>query len=71
MHDGILAAFATMAAIGAYVWFRYEWQFAAGALIADLDAGHLRDLPARLRPNGARCNPHHRRLLNQRQGGDL
>jgi preprotein translocase subunit SecF len=36
MHDGILAALATLAAIGAYVWFRYEWQFAAGALIAML-----------------------------------
>jgi preprotein translocase subunit SecF len=36
MRDGILAALATMAAIGAYVWFRYEWQFAAGALIAML-----------------------------------
>jgi preprotein translocase subunit SecF len=36
MHDGIVAALATLAAIGAYVWFRYEWQFAAGALIAML-----------------------------------
>jgi preprotein translocase subunit SecF len=36
MHDGITAALATLAAIGAYVWFRYEWQFAAGALIAML-----------------------------------
>jgi preprotein translocase subunit SecF len=34
MHDGVLAAVATLAAIGAYVWLRYEWQFAAGALIA-------------------------------------
>ncbi|MBN9091167.1 MAG: protein translocase subunit SecF [Reyranella sp.] len=36
MHDGVLAALATLAAIGAYVWLRYEWQFAAGALIAML-----------------------------------
>ncbi len=36
MHDGIVAALATLAAIGAYVWFRYEWQFAVGALIAML-----------------------------------
>jgi len=36
MHGGILAALATLAAIGAYVWFRYEWQFGAGALIAML-----------------------------------
>ena len=36
MHGGILAALATMAAIVAYVWFRYEWQFGVGALIAML-----------------------------------
>lgn len=36
MHDGILAALATLAAIGAYVWLRYEWQFGVGALIAML-----------------------------------
>ena len=36
MHGGILAALATMAAIVLYVWFRYEWQFGVGALIAML-----------------------------------
>jgi protein-export membrane protein SecD/preprotein translocase SecF subunit len=36
MHGGILAALATMAAIVIYVWFRYEWQFGVGALIAML-----------------------------------
>jgi preprotein translocase subunit SecF len=36
MHDGVLAALATLAAIGVYVWVRYEWQFAVGALIAML-----------------------------------
>ena len=36
MHGGILAALATMAAIVVYVWFRYEWQFGVGALIAML-----------------------------------
>jgi len=36
MHGGVLAALATMAAIVIYVWFRYEWQFGVGALIAML-----------------------------------
>jgi preprotein translocase subunit SecF len=36
MHGGILAALATMASIVLYVWFRYEWQFGVGALIAML-----------------------------------
>jgi preprotein translocase subunit SecF len=36
MTSGILAVIATMAAIAVYVWFRFEWQFAVGALIAML-----------------------------------
>ncbi|TAJ96933.1 MAG: protein translocase subunit SecD, partial [Reyranella sp.] len=36
MNGGILAALATMAAIVVYIWFRYEWQFGVGALIAML-----------------------------------
>jgi len=36
MQSGILAVIATMAAIAIYVWFRFEWQFAVGALIAML-----------------------------------
>jgi preprotein translocase subunit SecF len=36
MQSGILAVIATMAAIAIYVWFRFEWQFAIGALIAML-----------------------------------
>jgi preprotein translocase subunit SecF len=34
MESGILAVIATMIAIAIYVWFRFEWQFAIGALIA-------------------------------------
>ena len=34
MVSGIWAVLATMAAIVIYVWFRYEWQFGVGALIA-------------------------------------
>ncbi|MBI3198960.1 MAG: protein translocase subunit SecF [Rhodospirillales bacterium] len=36
MTSGIWAVLATMAAIVVYVWFRYEWQFGVGALIAML-----------------------------------
>jgi len=34
MHSGIIAVLATLAAISIYVWFRFEWQFGVGALIA-------------------------------------
>lgn len=36
MVSGIWAVLATMAAIVVYVWFRYEWQFGVGALVAML-----------------------------------
>lgn len=36
MHSGILAVLATMGAIVLYMWFRFEWQFGVGALIAML-----------------------------------
>src|ERR1044072_8635189 len=34
MHSGIYAVLAALAAIAIYVWFRFEWQFGVGALIA-------------------------------------
>jgi preprotein translocase SecF subunit len=34
MHSGVIAVLATLAAIAIYVWFRFEWQFGVGALIA-------------------------------------
>jgi preprotein translocase SecF subunit len=34
MHNGILAVLATLVAIAIYVWFRFEWQFGVGALVA-------------------------------------
>ena len=34
MRSGIWAVLATMGSIVIYVWFRYEWQFGVGALIA-------------------------------------
>jgi len=36
MHSGIIAVLATMGAIALYMWFRFEWQFGLGALIAML-----------------------------------
>jgi preprotein translocase subunit SecF len=33
-RDGVLAVALAVAAIAAYVWFRFEWQFGVGALIA-------------------------------------
>jgi preprotein translocase SecF subunit len=36
MRSGIWAVIATMVAIAIYVWVRFEWQFAVGALIAML-----------------------------------
>ncbi len=34
IRAGTLAILFSMLAIGAYVWFRFEWQFAVGALVA-------------------------------------
>ena len=34
MHSGVIAVLATLAAIAIYVWFRFEWQFGVGALMA-------------------------------------
>jgi preprotein translocase SecF subunit len=36
MHSGVIAVLVTLGAIAAYVWFRFEWQFGVGALIAML-----------------------------------
>lgn len=33
-RDGVIAALVAMLAIMVYVWFRFEWQFAVGAIIA-------------------------------------
>ena len=36
MHSGVIAVLVTMVAIAVYMWFRFEWQFGLGALIAML-----------------------------------
>ena len=33
-RSGVIAVFASLFAIVAYVWFRFEWQFAVGAIVA-------------------------------------
>ena len=33
-YDGIVALLVTLVAVLAYVWFRFEWQFAVGAIVA-------------------------------------
>lgn len=35
-RDGTLAVLASLIAIGIYIWLRFEWQFAMGAIIATL-----------------------------------
>src|SRR6516162_10146404 len=36
LYKGILGVFAAIAAILVYLWFRFEWQFALGAMIANV-----------------------------------
>ncbi len=36
LHWGIIGIFAAIAAILLYLWFRFEWQFALGAMIANV-----------------------------------
>jgi preprotein translocase subunit SecF len=36
LYKGILGLFAAIAAILVYLWFRFEWQFALGAMIANV-----------------------------------
>jgi preprotein translocase subunit SecF len=36
LYKGILGIFAAIAAILCYLWFRFEWQFALGAMIANV-----------------------------------
>ena len=36
LYTGILGMFAAIAAILCYLWFRFEWQFALGAMIANI-----------------------------------
>ena len=76
IRAGVLATVLALVAILVYVWFRFEWQFGVGATLStihdvDHDGRPVRDLPARVQPDDPGGDPDHRRLFDQRHGGDL
>ena len=75
-RNGMLALGISLLMILVYIWFRFEWQFAVGAvvtLILDVTKaiGFLVVTPHRVRPGDGRRHPDRDRLLHQRQGGGL
>ena len=75
-RDGLLALGISLLMILVYIWFRFEWQFAVGAVVdpaarrdqgGGLPGGH----PLPVRPGDDRRDPDHHRLLDQRQGGGV
>ncbi len=70
VRDGTLGVLAALFVVLIYLWFRFEWQFAVGAVIATnarsgADHRLLRDHPARFRYDLDRGNPdHYRYSLN-------
>ena len=73
---GTIGLVLAIGAILIYLWFRFEWQFALGAMIANvhdlvLTVGFMSLTADRLRPHQHRGAAHHPRLLAQRYGGDL
>ena len=59
-RDGLLATALAFAAVLAYIWFRFDWQFGVGVvvtLILDVTktVGIFRGNPARIRPQCCRC----------------
>ena len=72
-RNGLLALGISLLMIMAYIWFRFEWQFAVGAvvtLILDITKaiGFLAAHADRVRSGDGRGHPDHPRLLHQRQG---
>ena len=56
---GTIAVLSSMLAMMVYIWFRFEWQFAVGAIIATLHdvvlmVGFFVVVPARLQPTRSR-----------------
>ena len=73
---GTIGLVLAIVAILIYLWFRFEWQFALGAMIANVhDLGAHRRLhvadPYRFRSHQYCGAAHHSRLFAQRHGGDL
>ena len=73
---GIIGLMLAILCILIYLWFRFEWQFALGAMIANvhdlvLTIGFMSVDADRLRPHQHRGAAHHPRLFAQRHGGHL
>ena len=70
-RTGIIAVLASIIAIIVYVWFRFEWQFAAGCVVALLHdvlvtVGIVLAVAARFRSVDRRGAADHPRLLGER-----
>ena len=73
---GMLGLMLAIVAILIYLWFRFEWQFALGAMIANvhdivLTIGFMSITPGRFRPDQYRGAADHSRLFAQRHRRDL
>ncbi len=76
LNNGILALVISLAMIFAYIWFRFEWQFAVGAVVTLLldvtkTIGFLVVTRIEFELGDGGGHPDHHRLLHQRQGGRL
>ena len=74
VQSGTLGVVVAIIAVLTYLWFRFEWQFAVGAIIGtmhDLSADDrlLLRHPARVQPDFDRGDPDHRRLFAERDRG--
>ena len=69
--NGTMGVLASLLAMLIYIWFRFEWQFGLGAVIATVHdvtmmIGLYVDLGHRVQPDQHRGDPDHRRLFDQR-----
>ena len=69
--NGTMGVLASLVAMLIYIWFRFEWQFGVGAVIATVHdvtmmVGLYVDLRPGVQPDQHRGDPDHRRLLDQR-----
>ncbi len=73
---GTIATLFTIVGIMIYIWFRFEWQFAIGAVAtlvhdAILTIGFFAATQTRLQPVEHRGDPDHHRLFAERHGRHL
>jgi len=74
VQSGTLGVVVAIIAVLTYLWFRFEWQFAVGAIIGTmhdllLTVGLLLRDPARVQSDLDRGDPDHRWLFAQRNRG--